>query len=145
MHRMLATLAEIDSAIRGAWGADTTYATDEYLARGAGRPSRGQCGSTALVLHDLLGGALMIADVEHAGTVDGVHYWNRLPSGLEVDLTREQFLPHEALTRPRAVERRAELPGPDRARAAYLLLRGRVLVALDPGARASPEGFEVRT
>jgi hypothetical protein len=135
---MLTSLAAVEAAIRGAWGADTTYATDAYLARGAGRPARGQCGSTALVVHDLLGGSLMIADVEYAGAVDGVHYWNRLPCGLEVDLTREQFLPQEVLARPRSVERRTELPAPERARTAYLLFRRRVRSALDVQAPATP-------
>jgi hypothetical protein len=89
------------------------------------------------VLHDLLGGTLMIADVEFAGAVDGVHYWNRLACGLELDLTREQFLPEETLTSPRGIDRKPELPRPERARTAYLLLRGRVLSVLGVEAPAA--------
>lgn len=46
----------------------------------------GQCAVTALVVQDYFGGELLCA------RVDGIsHYWNRLPAGLEVDLTRKQF------------------------------------------------------
>ena len=55
-------------------------------------PSRGQCAVTALVVQDLLGGALLLAPVHHAdGTRQGVHYWNRFDGGVELDLTRDQF------------------------------------------------------
>lgn len=136
------TLTDVETAIRAAWGPETTYATDEYMARGTGRPARGQCGTTALVVHDLLGGSLMIADVEHRGRVDGVHYWNRLPSGLELDFTRQQFLPDEALARSRAIARHSELPEPERARNAYLLLRDQVLTAL--GVTSETQGSDER-
>ena len=37
--------------------------------------SRGQCGSTALTIHDLLGGELLIAEVHRTdGSRQGVHY-----------------------------------------------------------------------
>lgn len=46
----------------------------------------GQCAVSALVVQDHFGGELLRA------RVDGIsHYWNRLPTGLEVDLTRKQF------------------------------------------------------
>lgn len=54
------------------------------------KPARGQCGVTALVLQDLLGGELLLAEVRNVdGSRQGVHYWNRLGGGLEIDLTRE--------------------------------------------------------
>ena len=57
---------------------------------GAANPSRGQCGSTALIIHDLLGDELLIAEVIRSeGSRQGVHYWNRLPDGTEVGLTRD--------------------------------------------------------
>jgi hypothetical protein len=44
---------------------------------------------TALLVQDLCGGELM------RGMVAGKsHYWNHLPSGEEMDLTREQFPRH---------------------------------------------------
>ena len=76
---------ELVAAIKRAWGADTTYARLDYLAAGrAGDSSRGQCGPSALVIHDWLGGALMMAEVRTEEDL-GVHYWNVLPDGTELD------------------------------------------------------------
>jgi hypothetical protein len=123
------TLRDLEGAIRGAWSAETAFASDQYLARAPGAPSRGQCGPTALVVLDLLGGELLVSQVAVGGVVDGVHYWNRLGGGLEIDLTRDQFRADEVVLPPEVVARPG-LPKPERARAAYLLLRGRVLAAL---------------
>ena len=60
---------------------------------------------TALVVHDLLGGQLLEAEVHHAdGSPQGYHYWNRL-AGLDVDLTYEQFADGEVVGAPRLIER----------------------------------------
>lgn len=136
------TLKDVEEAVVGAWSRETAFASDEYLARAPDEPSRGQCGTTALVVHDLLGGELLVAQVAVAGVVDGVHYWNRLGRELEIDLTRGQFRPDEVLLPPRVVPRPG-LPEPERARAAYLLLRARVRSALslpsdEPAAAAAP-------
>jgi hypothetical protein len=132
------TLQDMERAIRAAWSRETTFASDEYLSKTPDRPSRGQCGPTALVVHDLLGGDLLVSDVAVDGVVDGVHYWNRLSDGVYVDLTRDQFAADEVVLPPRVVPRPA-LPKPERARAAYLLLRARVLTALSPACEAAAE------
>jgi hypothetical protein len=116
------SLPEVERAVRAAWSPETAYASPGYLARAPERPGRGQCGPTALVVNDLLGGELLVAQVRVAGVVDGVHYWNRLDGGVDVDLTRDQFTADEVVLEPTVVARRP-LPGPERARAAYLLLR----------------------
>ena len=121
-------LADIERAVRAAWSAETTYATDEYLARAPQVPSRGQCGASALFVHDLLGGELMVADLATDGVVDGVHYWN-VVEGVTVDLTGDQFLPDETLSSPSVIPRPG-LPYPPAARHAYLLLRSRALATL---------------
>ncbi len=46
--------------------------------------SFGQCAVTALVIHHLYGGDIVYNDVYH-------HYWNILPDGSHLDLTRDQF------------------------------------------------------
>ncbi|GAB3230852.1 hypothetical protein GCM10027586_14590 [Kineococcus gypseus] len=97
------TLSEIEAAVRASWGPETSFASAEYMARGGGHSSRGQCGTTALVLQGLLGGDLMVADVEHEGQVVGVHYWNVTPGGVEMDLTRDQFTDAESLVDVRRV------------------------------------------
>jgi hypothetical protein len=98
------TLSEIEAAVRSSWGPDTAFASRDYLARGSGQPSRGQCGTTALVIRELLGGDLMVADVAYDGRVEGVHYWNVTTGGLELDLTRDQFAPGESLINQRRVD-----------------------------------------
>lgn len=127
------TLFEVERAVRAAWSPETAYASAEYLARAPDRPGRGQCGTTALVVHDLLGGELLVAPVQTAGGVDGVHYWNRLDDG-DVDLTRGQFADDEVVLEPRTVPREP-LPRPEAAQAAYLLLRERVFSGLNEAAR----------
>ncbi len=69
---------------------------------------RGQCGPTALTVHDLLGGELLLAEVHRTdGSRQGVHYWNLLPDGTEIDLTREHFASDEVIQQPRIVQRPA--------------------------------------
>jgi hypothetical protein len=82
-----------------------------------------------LVLHDYFGGDLMFAEVLYAdGTKQGHHYWNVLPDGTELDLTGDQFLPHEVLQPGRLVVRP---PGrPKRCGQEYALLRRRVAATL---------------
>ncbi|RKE06510.1 YunG family protein [Catellatospora citrea] len=126
------TLTQLEQAIRAGWGVDTC-APEDVPDWHAGNPARGQCGVTALVVHDLLGGDLMCGEVHVDGVRTDYHWWNRLSGGLEVDLTREQFRPEEIVTAGTAVVRP---PAINRLRDEYELLRSRVLTALpapDPG------------
>jgi hypothetical protein len=122
------TLSAIEAAVRSSWGPDTLFASADYMARGNGQPSRGQCGTTALVIQSLLGGDLMVADVQCEGRMEGVHYWNVTPGGVELDLTRDQFTPAESLINQRQVtrERNSSSPGEQ----SFQLLRERVTAAL---------------
>jgi hypothetical protein len=122
------TLSAIEAAVRSSWGPDTLFASADYMARGNGQPSRGQCGTTALVIQSLLGGDLMVADVQCEGRMEGVHYWNVTPGGVELDLTRDQFTPAESLINQRQVtrERSSSSPGEQ----SFQLLRERVTAAL---------------
>ena len=97
-----ATLTEIERAVRAGWSAETCDPVD--LPWNESAPARGQCGVTALVLHDLLGGELLCAEVRNPdGSAQGVHYWNRLAGGHELDLTREQFTAGHAISEPHVV------------------------------------------
>jgi hypothetical protein len=120
--------ADVVPAVRAAWCLETCDDVD-VAAWTPEKPARGQCGATALTVHDLLGGELLLAEVLRPdGSRQGVHWWNRLPDGTEVDLTREQFAPDELVQAPRVVERP---PGPPRRCAGqYLRLRARVSAAL---------------
>ncbi len=129
------TLEALHTAIRSSWSVETCDPSDvaEWTAE---NPSRGQCAVTALVVHDLLGGQLLEAEVHFQdGSRQGFHYWNRL-AGIDVDLTREQFTSEEVLQEPRVIERAPEFPW--RAQKQYLAYRKRVDAALQmqaPGRR----------
>lgn len=77
-----ASIAEVFEAIRDSWTAATSL-DDAWTPENR---SLGQCAVSALVVQDYLGGYI------RRGVVSGTsHYWNVLPSGEEVDLTRDQF------------------------------------------------------
>lgn len=125
---MLTTLTDIERVVRASWSRETCdpASVDEWCET---NPARGQCGVTSLVLHELLGGRLLLAEVHYPnGEREGVHYWNRLASDVEVDLTREQFLHGESIDAPRTVDIPPDAPR--RCREQYELLRSRVLEAL---------------
>lgn len=122
--RAMWTLADVERAVRMSWGADTCDPADRPDWH-SGNPARGQCGVTALVLHDLFGGELVLGEVRVAGERTGSHYWNRFGTGLEVDLTRDQFRADEEIVGADVVQRPAGPP--KRCRDEYDLLRGRVL------------------
>jgi hypothetical protein len=100
------TLAELEQAIHEAWSADTADGDNAWSPE---NPGCGQCDITSLVVHDLVGGELLAADVFHDGERVEAHMWNRLPSGVEVDLTREQFKRGEVIGEPTVRQRPAEL------------------------------------
>ncbi len=123
------TLDQVSDALRASWTRGTADPVDAELWH-EGNPSRGQCGASSFVVQDLLGGDLILAEVFFPdGTRQGVHYWNRLPDGTEIDLTREQFVDGEAVVHPQVVTR---VPGPPMARCIdqYLMLLKSVLERL---------------
>jgi hypothetical protein len=109
------------------WGRDTCdpHDLDDWRPD---NPSRGQCGVTALIVQELLGGDLVLGEVFAGGVKVGHHYWNRLPGGRDVDFTAGQFHPGEVVTGGAVQQRPPDAPR--RCREQYELLRGRVLAAL---------------
>ncbi|WP_424888680.1 YunG family protein [Streptomyces sp. XH2] len=119
-------LTDIEKALRSSWGADTC--TPECRSQwNSANPARDQCGVTALVLNDLLGGDLVRGEVRVGGARTDFHWWNRLGEGVEIDLTREQFGPEEIVTAGVVIPRPPEIK---RLREEYELLRARVLEKL---------------
>jgi hypothetical protein len=120
------TLSQIEAAIRASWSLDTADEDDGWTPD---NPSRGQCDVTTLVVHDLFGGEVLGADVFRDGERVEAHMWNRLPGGLEVDLTRDQFKNGETIGEPSVRQRPASF-GADHPRyhryEAYLVLARRV-------------------
>jgi hypothetical protein len=77
------TIDELADQLAQAWTKSTSADPERWSRQ---NPALGQCAVTALVVQDLFGGDLLRAQVRGVS-----HYWNRLPSGQEVDLTRQQF------------------------------------------------------
>ena len=121
------TVDELRKHFLRSWGPDTCYPhmSQDWTPES---PSRDQCGMTALVVQDILGGDLVLAEVHVAGAKVGHHYWNRLPDGSDVDLTGDQFLPGEEVVGGTVVVRPPDAPR--RHREQYELLRSRVLESL---------------
>jgi hypothetical protein len=132
------TLAQLEQAVRDSWSLDTADEDDGWTPE---NPSRGQCDVTTLVVHDLVGGDLLAADVYLDGERIEAHMWNRLVSGIDVDLTRDQFRRGEVIGEPRVIQRTPAIADPAHPRynryEAYLVLSDRVrrrlgLDSLDP-------------
>jgi hypothetical protein len=87
----------------------------------------GQCAVTALIVQDMFGGELLRSKVENIS-----HYWNRLPSGEEIDLTRQQFGETVVLQGIETRTREYVLGFPDTKRRYKALLRR---LARDAGAK----------
>jgi hypothetical protein len=117
------TLADVEAAVRSAWSRET--AEDPALWSDE-NPAVEHCGVTALVVRELLGGDILVASVVRDGRRVCRHAWNRLPSGLAVDLTREQFRHGEEFEEPAVGEPNVADRHPER----FELLRRRVLDAL---------------
>jgi 8-oxo-dGTP pyrophosphatase MutT (NUDIX family) len=113
--------------VRAAWGPDTRDPHD-LTGWEPGNPARDQCGTTALVVQDLLGGELILGEVHVDGAKIGHHYWNQLPDGTTVDLTADQFYPGEVVVGGEVRHRPPDAPR--RCRGQYQLLRHRVFSAL---------------
>ncbi|WP_109507730.1 YunG family protein [Nocardioides speluncae] len=123
------SLLDLDRALRASWSVDTA-SPDDVDGWSPDNPAFGHCDVTALVVNDLFGGDLVMAEVYVDGAQRGYHWWNKLASGVELDLTLEQFRRGETLRDSRVRQRP---PGPlPRRWDAYLLLRERVGAHLGP-------------
>jgi hypothetical protein len=66
------------------WDAGTSTDPDGWTSE---NPARGHCTVAVLLVQDEFGGRIL------RGLVGGLsHFWNRLPDGSDVDLTRDQFV-----------------------------------------------------
>jgi GNAT superfamily N-acetyltransferase len=120
------TLTDLEAAIRASWSRETSADPDEWAPD---NPSRGQCDATAAVLRTYLGGEILVADILCDGRRVERHAWNRLPSGLTLDLSRDQLRLGQELGAPTAQE--PMLLG--NARERHALLAERVAAALAAG------------
>jgi hypothetical protein len=120
------TLEETQAAIRAAWGRDTSADPEEWSEL---NPARGKCAVTALLVRELLGGEILVANVLRDGRRVERHAWNRFPSGPTLDLTREQFVNGERFGEPSPEEPLLTHRNPER----LATLRARVPARLELG------------
>ena len=120
------TLEAVILALRESWGPDTC-APEDVADWTPDNPARGQCATTALVLHDFFGGSLVMGEVIVDGERVDFHWWNRLADGEQVDITLEQFGPHEHVVGAMEVRRPT---GTIRHQKEYDLLSSRVSARL---------------
>jgi hypothetical protein len=73
----------MENVLKKAWSKETCYLPDQEKWNNQ-NPAFGQCAVTALIVQDFFGGEILYCVHYH-------HYWNRLPNGEEIDLTRSQF------------------------------------------------------
>jgi len=112
---------DLRRSLEKCWSADTSANPNQWMPAS---PAVGQCAVTALIVQDLYGGDLLRSDVGGSS-----HYWNRIPSGEEIDLTRDQF--GDAVVIPEGSPRdRAYVLSFTKTRRRYALLRERILARL---------------
>ncbi len=116
----------LKESFRKAWSKETCYPRqiDEWTNS---NPALGQCAVTALVINDLYGGNILFSE-------DYNHFWNILPSGQEIDLTKEQFGEDIEFVDAKIIDRKniIDTKNAQRARTPYRyeLLRSKVLPLL---------------
>lgn len=82
------TLEQLEAAIRASWSAETAHSPQSWSAD---NPSGGQCWTTAYVVRHFFKGEIILAEVLPHTDPIARHAWNRLPTGIEIDFTRDQF------------------------------------------------------
>ena len=115
-HETMTPPSSLRPALEQAWTAETSADPANWSSD---NPAWGQCAVTALIIQDLFGGDLLRCKI---GGIS--HYWNRLPSGAEVDLTRDQFRALTDVTPPEPRTREFVLSFPATA-TRYQLLKSR--------------------
>ena len=95
----MTTIKNLEKAMRKAWSKDTAYPLDQSRWI-ASTPEIGQCAVTALIIQDEFHG-----DIVYNARFD--HFYNILPSGKIMDLTKGQF--NKKVTGPVVIVNRDEI------------------------------------
>ena len=80
---------ELRKILEKIWCKETAYRPS--LKIGKQCQSRGQCYVTALLVRDILGGAVIHGWVKNNLEKREHHFWNLLPDKTEIDLTSDQY------------------------------------------------------
>jgi hypothetical protein len=112
-------MAALRDALSKAWSSQTSMDPGNWNSH---NPAWGQCAVTALLVQEFFGGELLRT------TIEGIsHYWNVLPNGEEVDLTRHQFGPSVHLDKDPEFRERTYVLSFPATKQRYALLRAKVL------------------
>ncbi len=118
----MVSIKRLKEAIMKSWGEDTCHY--KFLWRDKSLPdSAGHCRVVSLIVQDYLGGSILYSHVK--GNMNWDHYWNLLPSGKELDLTKDQFSKNIKLVKSKKVSRK-EVLSSKRTTRGYELLKNRV-------------------
>lgn len=79
---------DIQSAIESSWSGVTAAGDNDWSPTNA---AAGHCDVTSLVVREIAGGDLKMAQVFRNGELSEHHFWNVLVDGTELDLTSAQF------------------------------------------------------
>jgi len=119
---MKISLKQVESAIKKSWGRETCHYKflwdDKELSESAGH-----CRVVSLIAQDFLGGEIMYSYVRGNSKWD--HYWNKLPNGKEIDLTKDQFPKNIKFIKPKIISRKKALSS-KRTQKGYEILKKRV-------------------
>jgi hypothetical protein len=83
---MKPTLETLIKTIQDCWEADTSFFKDWQPTN----PAKGHCSMSALTIQKYFGGSI-------AYSKQARHYWNILPDGTLIDMTRSQFSNRKAI------------------------------------------------
>jgi len=112
-------LRQVKLALMDAWCKETCYPSMQEMWS-KDLPERGQGAVTAMVIQDYMGGQILGCTHTH-------HYWNQLPDGREIDITRSQFPGDLNICSDGVTERQKFMEiGPAMTKDRYIILKQRV-------------------
>lgn len=92
----------LKAAIEAGWSNDTAASDNDWSHA---NPAVGHCDITALIIQESIGGDLLMKQVFRNGKLSEHHYWNILPDGTEIDLTKSQFDGTETFGEPTLLDK----------------------------------------
>lgn len=123
---MKLSLKLLEEIIKNSWDRKTCHY--KYMWDDRSTPkSTGHCRVSALIIQDIIGGKILYSYANKNKKWD--HYWNLLPSGIEIDLTSDQF-PLDVVFAPAIEIDRKQVLKSRRTQKGYNLLRERVFSRL---------------
>jgi len=115
-------LKNLEKLIKNSWGRDTCHYKFLWDDKSI-TDSAGHCRVVSLIVQDYFGGEIIYSYVK--GNKKWDHYWNKLPNGKEIDLTKDQFPKNIKFVKPKIITRKQVLKS-ERTKKGYTLLKTKV-------------------